>query len=503
MNRKKLGLLALAMSVMMSFAACGTKTTTPSTAGSGSEKTAEATYEATMAYIQFGNTPADLQLVQDEVNKITVPKINVKVKLMPISMAQYTQQLNLMLSGSEKLDLVSVFSDFYPGLIAKGQLVALDELLNKNGSGIKSVISSDLLKAGAFNGKTYGVPNGYNLAKPIGIVIKKELTDKYNIDITKIKTLADVEAVFKTIHEKEPNTPLLTKTLSGTYGALGFYSEALDRLGDSNGVLMANGGLKVVNYYETAEYTNLVKLMRKWYQAGYIQKDVATSKDDFWTSAKAGKASAQLGTVGVYMDLTDSIQHGTPVVEQAIAPAYLDTAAINGHLWSIARNSQKPEKAMQLLDLLYTSKELNNLLDYGIEGKHYVKTSDANVIDYPQGLNPMTVGYSGLSWQFPNESIAYIQKGTPTDYWAKVKEANGKMIKSPAIGFNFDPTPVKTELAAVTNVLNQYKVPLESGTVDTDKILPEFNSKLKAAGMDKIVAEKQKQLDAWAAANKK
>jgi putative aldouronate transport system substrate-binding protein len=30
-----------------------------------------------------------------------------------------------------------------------------------------------------------------------------------------------------------------------------------------------------------------------------------------------------------------------------------------------------------------------------------------------------------------------------------------------------------------------------------------MNKELRAAGMDKIIAEKQKQLDAWVAANKK
>jgi putative aldouronate transport system substrate-binding protein len=57
--------------------------------------------------------------------------------------------------------------------------------------------------------------------------------------------------------------------------------------------------------------------------------------------------------------------------------------------------------------------------------------------------------------------------------------------------------PVKTELAAATNVINQYKVGLESGTLDP-ALTAEFNAKLKTAGLDKIIAEKQKQIDAWA-----
>jgi putative aldouronate transport system substrate-binding protein len=37
--------------------------------------------------------------------------------------------------------------------------------------------------------------------------------------------------------------------------------------------------------------------------------------------------------------------------------------------------------------------------------------------------------------------------------------------------------------------------------VNPDKVLPEFISKLKAAGIDKVIAEKQRQLNLWAEEN--
>jgi putative aldouronate transport system substrate-binding protein len=71
------------------------------------------------------------------------------------------------------------------------------------------------------------------------------------------------------------------------------------------------------------------------------------------------------------------------------------------------------------------------------------------------------------------------------------------------MGFSFDQEPVKTEVAAVQNVMAQYRKALENGASDPVTILPEYQAKLRAAGLDKIIAEKQKQLDAWAAENKK
>jgi putative aldouronate transport system substrate-binding protein len=78
-----------------------------------------------------------------------------------------------------------------------------------------------------------------------------------------------------------------------------------------------------------------------------------------------------------------------------------------------------------------------------------------------------------------------------------MKQHNDSAIFSPAFGFTFNPDPVKTEVAAAMNVLNQYRVGIETGTLDPDKSLPEFNKKLKDAGLEKIIAEKQKQYDEW------
>jgi len=42
-----------------------------------------------------------------------------------------------------------------------------------------------------------------------------------------------------------------------------------------------------------------------------------------------------------------------------------------------------------------------------------------------------------------------------------------------------------------------------TGTVDPDEYLPKAIEKFKAAGLDKIIAEAQSQIDAWKASNNK
>jgi putative aldouronate transport system substrate-binding protein len=69
------------------------------------------------------------------------------------------------------------------------------------------------------------------------------------------------------------------------------------------------------------------------------------------------------------------------------------------------------------------------------------------------------------------------------------------------LGFTFDISPVKTEAAAIANVINEYRRAVTCGEVDPDVYIPRFNAALKSAGLDMFIAEKQRQLDTWLAKN--
>ena len=55
-------------------------------------------------------------------------------------------------------------------------------------------------------------------------------------------------------------------------------------------------------------------------------------------------------------------------------------------------------------------------------------------------------------------------------------------------------------MAACSSVVDQYYLPLINGEMDPESGLATLQQALKDAGVDKIVAEKQAQLDAWLAA---
>jgi putative aldouronate transport system substrate-binding protein len=58
-------------------------------------------------------------------------------------------------------------------------------------------------------------------------------------------------------------------------------------------------------------------------------------------------------------------------------------------------------------------------------------------------------------------------------------------------------------MTSAQNVYDEYQKSVEYGFVDPATGIDEMNAKMQKAGLDKIITEKQTQLDAWAAANQK
>ncbi|GAA4876071.1 ABC transporter substrate-binding protein [Paenibacillus vulneris] len=502
---KSVGLASASMLLVMSMlAGCsgGGKQADNSSANNpkeGGGASGLAPYEITMAFFTTTSQTQGIPEVEKAISEITKKKINATVKLLPISYGSYAQQLNLMIASNEKLDLmVSGVGGTYSTHITQGRLLALDDLLAKHGQDITKTLDPAFLNAAKVNGKIYGVTSNRDLAGDRSLTMRKDLIDKYKIDLSKLTSYNDLDSVFQTIKEHEPNiTPLVLYTSSVTPAAV-MSNKYFDVLGDYMGVLdYEDKNLKVVNLYETPKYAGILDTVRRWFEKGYIQKDAATTKDNGTDLIKADRAFSFMTTSKPGYAMQATRVAGKEMVEYKISEPVSNTNQITRFMWSIANNSKDPARAMMFLNLMFSDKDIINLLSWGIEGRDYVKKS-VNVIDFPQGINSGNVPYGvNQGWLFGDQFKSYVFTGDPEDIYKQMDKFNKDAMKSPALGFTFDATPVKTEIAAVTNVFNQYKNGLETGTLDPKTELSQFNTKLKAAGIDKIIAEKQKQLDAW------
>ncbi len=461
-----------------------------------------------MAFRTNATVPSEQKIAQVEeaVNQITRDAIGAEVQLIIIQSGSYNQQMQLMLSGSEQLDVIGVHQGFMASAISSGQLMDIEALLNEYGQGIKGVLPETLLRSGQFDGTMYCVPILADMGTGNGYyVMRKDIVEKYGIDIQSIKTYEDLSAVFAIVHENEPNMTVVAPRNAGN--SFLEYSCNWDRLGDYMGVLDHwADNLDIVNLFETQSYRDYLDIVRDWYQKGYISPDVANAVDSGQEQMKAGTLFSYCAANKPGEDAQEYLATGREVVGVQLLPTLTVTFTI--WQWGIPENSASPEKAMQMLNMLYTNKEVINLLAFGIEGEDYAVREDGR-IGYPEGVDSSNVGYSlaGVLWGFGNEFNAHVWETNDADIWEQTRKWNEvgnpdmPYHVSKAYGFRFNSEPVQNELAAVTNVYKEYNMSLECGLLNPDEVLEEMNERLYAAGLQKILDEKQAQIDAWAQTN--
>lgn len=461
--------------------------------------------EVTLRVFVPGAPQKDIGLINEEASKYLKEKINAKLELTIIDWGSWPDKMNLKFASNETFDISWTANwDNYVTRAQKGLYLPLNDLIDQYAPETKAILNPGLLKGGLINGKNYGLPVNKEIASTRGVLLNKALAEKYGIDPGKIKTLEDLEPYLKTIKDNEPGvTPfLMNKDVNPIGNTLAFGNEVEFPLGLTDGgaaIEAAGDNMKVFNMFEDPRYKAELDLTRKWYEAGYINKDAATLQD-FDGALKAGQWFAFTDMLKPGKDVEKTNSHGVPMVQVELTEPVISTGDTIGSVMTISATSPNPERAMMFLNLLYTDKYLVNLLAFGIEGKHYVKKSE-NVISFPDGVDPSATGYNpGTAWMYGNMFNDYLFNNEDPEKWAKFKKFNSIAKESRILGFNFDVEPIKNEVTAFQNAYKEFSPALHTGAVDPNEVLPKFIEKMKAIGMDKVYAEVQRQIDAWQAA---
>jgi putative aldouronate transport system substrate-binding protein len=506
--------LAFVLMAAMLLTACGQKG--ESNASATTQMTSQAAVTSTqqettqkpldpyeIIYYYGGSPQTDAQVVQEEMNKILKEKINATIKLNCVDWGQYNNKMQVTLATGDKVDLcfTSSWTNKYAEQVGKGAYLELSDLLEKYGADIKANIPEGWWGAPTINGKVYAVPNVQYAATTVGIQVRRDLAEKYNLDVASLKNLLDIEPFLKQVKENEKDvTPFEMYKNAGLDGDQLLLPFGYSCFADFACINLKSDPYKVLSRYELPEIADAWKAVRRWYESGYVPADAAT-KSDVSAEEKANKFAVIIpGNVPPFAELDWKAQMGTDMIIKPFADVnpIMSTASITSTMRAIPKSSKDPERAMMFLNLLFGDKQVYSLLCNGIEGTHYTKVGE-NVIESvaDSKYNP------GLDWAFGSVFNSFLKKGDPEDKLQQQKAANDKANISPLMGFTFDVTPVKTEQSQLSAALEEYKAGLSTGALDTDTYLPKMIDKLKKAGLDKYLAEIQKQIDDWRAANGK
>lgn len=445
-------------------------------------------------YPQIAAQP-NFNAIQTAVNQITQKEIHATVKLMPVDFGSYEQKLNTELAANQAIDIVwtSNWLFNYKLNAQKGAFQPIDELL-KPFPKLKEQIPQKVWDAAKIDGKVYAVPSYQTITNQPGFYIQKRFVDKYKFDLSTVKKAEDLEPLLEQIAKNEPGIIPLANPVFNPY-VHGMHKLNGGAGSNSAIVYQEDKTFKVHALADTPEYQQYLQTARSWFEKGIFKKDIAI------IDIQAERAK---GNVAVTFE--SSIKPGGEVEAQSrgggyelvgisIMPPFI-AADINATLNAVSFTSKHPDRAMELLNLVNTNKDLYNLLSFGIEGVDYTKLAD-NIIK----KNPNAGYWTDTNWVFGNVFNGYLEEGKPADTWEKTIQQNEEATVSPFIGFQYTNNDFKTEGANTTALSEEYDLLLTTGSIDPKEKFPEYAERLKKAGLDRVIDDIQKQFDAWLTQN--
>lgn len=441
----------------------------------------------------------DLDKVIEAINAITIPEIQVRLSLKLVDAVDAFTDYSLWISQGEVIDLMILNYQDITDYINRNMILPLDNLLQSQGQDILAIQNegASIFEGSVIQDEIYGVSNLQDVyASGGGLWVARSLLEEANtpIEENKVYTMSELEDLFAKWKDIHPNAyPLGQITVGNTYSTYGYYRSPLYGLGTDPlyGVLR---GDQVVNFFETDEYKEFLNYLRSWYLKGYIFPDAAFTDSDLYELIRLGillsvPLSSQPGLI------SEDI-FGEEVLSIKTSPVVIGKPTSKSGFWTIPVTSKNPEAAMKFLNMMMSDTRIGNLLKWGIEGLHYVKT-DERRIEYPVGVDQQTCGFfNPMNLYGDYRKIATMDDDRLIE---EKKEYNSLAVESEYQEYNFTYTnqKMKKEFAAVEKVIEKYVPILESGSVDLDIYYSKFLEELEFAGLQQILQDKQEQFDQW------
>ena len=464
------------------------------------------------AFYNWTGRPAGTDRIQEKINEQLRETLGLEVELLVLDSAAYAQNVRLMLSSGEQIDIFNSCPLGYTTVVNDGYCLDLEEndLIQTYGQGILNALSADYVQACRIGGVLYGLPQLRDMAMGAGAYcIGKEYLDGIGFDYDSL--YADPEnkdiiytdyetlnSIFAQLHEKYPD-----KYVFAVGDNLINQGSTIDNVGgDYFGVLLdpANS-LKVENLFTSEQFLNYCKLVRDWYLKGYISQDAITDDTALSAKVKSGSYMSMMAQSKPGYSTQISGECGRPMIVFQVEPDIMKSGAVTGILWHLNQGCEDPIATMQVLNAFYTDPIVSNLIIWGEENVDYVVTEDGH-ITFPEGVDASnSEWYHTMNWLLPNQYIAHIWQGDPLDLWDRMEQFNNDSIKSKALGFTFDNSDYASEFSALKNVYDEYVKQITFGFVDPETGIAEMQAKLEAAGLNTYIAAKQEALNAWAEAN--
>ncbi len=470
--------------------------------------------------------------------------LNIRINYVFTTFDDIGQKASLKMSSGEQLDSVFVAQWTNPSLaqmVSQGLLTNLDEqiatgkypALAQRFAG--EYRSNNAVKDANGEYHLYAFPHTRSYSGGSAIFYRADLAEKYGMgEITDYESLT---AFFDAVLENEPGmTPFsflgsndsLHETLRTIYRSEPQLEKHNEVTVESVGMIIGDDGVaygsKHVEPRLDPEYWSRVyeplkaedpllayRLARDWYVKGYIEKDILSQKD-YEGQFMAGRAAAFPRAADTYLDIVARLQGALPSAKLGTffyqPNVRFDTDKASGsdfRAWNFSAipvTSQYVDRVMGFMEWLFSDKANHDLIEFGIEGKHWTAIGeDAYEIpaDMDPGMNYNFYGYV-LSWH--PEFVRY-DNATPENIisvFNRMSDVNF-YFKMPESGFTIVTDSIKTEVAKI-NDLRALKRAVANGVIeDIEGELASIQEQYDQAGYQIVVDETVRQFNEFLAEN--
>lgn len=446
----------------------------------------------TLTWLVPGEAQPDVAKVMAEANKIIEPAIGAKLDLQFIDAGSFRDRMTMNMASGKEYDLCFVgYCNPYYDAAQKGGLMEIGEIMKKEAPDLYKSLPDYAWESTLVNGGIYAVPNMQIYARQESLIVKRDLAEKYDLKAEDIKTMSDIEPFLAKIKAGEKDV-VPYRSYYGIW--MWYYDKYEEILGSSIGgigIKSDGSSKKAVWLFDTPEYKQGLKDIRSWYEKGYIRSDAASVTDDAM-DFKAGKYAVSQdvykpGFVEGFSKNYDFDINAIPVMKP-----YVYSSNIVNTMIGVGASSKNPVKAVKLIELMNTNKELYNLISYGIEGEHYTLTDEGKV-SFVEGSGY----YHNSAWMFGNQFNAIVVDGQDDDVWEQTIKMNDEARKSPILGFVFDKSKVLAEISQCQTITGEYAPAINKGVRDPEEYWDTYMKRMKEAGCDKILDEVNRQLDEY------
>lgn len=506
-NYKKLLCLVLSLAMALSLAACSQASDPGQSPGSvqsdsgndpsGGNEHTEDPYEVHIQLVGLFEQNRDREAVQNALNEITVPAINCTVVIDSVTIMDLPNAASLAIAGDQKQDIIVLGrTNKLDTAVANGVSLPLDDLVAQYGQDAYEVVK-DTVAACTIDGKLYGITGFPYAAAGTALYYNADMAAAYGIEMHDYMTYDELTAVGAILKE---NGVYLTNQSSAIGLCLNFINTILTfgNDGSAGAIMDPANSTTIENVFESEKYVAYWKAIKTWADLGYVPADQLT---DTVAAQEHYSAQEQFLMFATQTPSTPATQvyPGINTAHVAFDKPVRMSSNVSEFSLGIAANSERPDKAMQFINLIYANKEVANLLQYGVEGLDYVKVSD-NIITREGTDNADMNGYFTQFCEFGNPMNKYASVPLDESYFDELVAYETEAPMSAAFGYTFDSSEYTAELGAIANVISQYLPVLNTGlAVDLDAQISEFQTALKNAGIDDVIAANQAQLDAYLA----